>query len=152
MSGQVVTSKSINTTAQLLKSDKQMLTVLLAHVPFVAFLIPLGHDTMTFSVIASLITGALALGNYAMFRGTRAAGCISAVLLMLFSAIMIQARGGEIEMHFHIFGGIALTILYRDALIVVVAAATIAIHHLVLTAMQLSDAVAGINKCHSPFP
>lgn len=45
--------------------------------------------------------------------------------LMLFSATMIQAQLGRLEMHFHSF------------------AALIAVHHVVLTVLQLSEATVG---------
>jgi methyl-accepting chemotaxis protein len=62
---------------------------------------------------------------------------------MLFSAVMIQARMGLIEMHFHIFAALALTIIYRDWLPVVTAAGVIAVHHMLFTALQLAEAQVG---------
>ncbi|MDO6441544.1 MULTISPECIES: methyl-accepting chemotaxis protein [unclassified Marinobacter] len=128
---------------ELLRADRRILWLLLAHVPVVGLLVPWGYGTYSFAVPASLGIGALAIAGYNWLGGTRACGVLFSMCLMLFSATMIQAQLGRIEMHFHIFAALALTIAYRDWLPVVAAAAVIAIHHLVLTALQLSEAVIG---------
>jgi methyl-accepting chemotaxis protein len=46
-------------------------------------------------------------------------------------------------MHFHIFAALALVIIYRDWLPVVVGAATIALHHVAFTALELAGATLG---------
>lgn len=120
-----------------------MLTILLAHIPVVGLLVPMGYGTTAFALVASLLVGGLAAVGFFTMRGTRALSALIAVCLMLFSAIMIQAQMGRIEMHFHIFAALALVIIYRDWLPVVVAAGTIAVHHLVLTGLQLSGALFG---------
>ncbi|SNC62955.1 methyl-accepting chemotaxis protein [Marinobacter sp. es.048] len=125
------------------RSDRQMLFILLAHVPVVGLLVPKGYGTTTFALIASLLVGGIAAAGYFTMRGTRALSSLFAVCLMLFSAIMIQAQMGRIEMHFHIFAALALVIIYRDWLPVLVAAGTIAVHHLALTGLQLSGASLG---------
>ena len=125
------------------RTDRQMLLILLAHIPVVGLLVPMGYGTTTFALIASLLVGGLATAGFFTMRGTRALSSLFAICLMLFSAIMIQAQLGRIEMHFHIFAALALVIIYRDWLPVVVAAGTIAVHHLALTGLQLSGASFG---------
>lgn len=131
------------TRQQVLAVDRQMLIILLAHIPVVGLLVPLGFDTFTFSVLGSVIVGAFALAGYLSLRGTRACSIVFATCLMLFSAVMIQAQMGRIEMHFHIFAVLALVIIYRDWLPVVVAAAVIAVHHLLLTWLQMAGSEVG---------
>jgi methyl-accepting chemotaxis protein len=126
-----------------LRTDRQMFFLLLAHVPVVGLLVPTGYDTYAFAIVASVLVGALASISYGVLRGTRACSAVFAMCLMLFSAVMIQAQMGRIEMHFHIFAALALVIIYRDWLPVVVGAAVIAVHHLVLTGLQLSEAALG---------
>jgi methyl-accepting chemotaxis protein len=126
-----------------LASDRQMLIILLLHVPVVGLLVPLGHGTHMFAIVASVLVGALALASYSALRGTRGCSVVFAACLMLFSAIMIQAQMGRIEMHFHIFSALALTIIYRDWLPVVAAAGVIAVHHMVFTALQMAEAQIG---------
>ncbi|WP_303291579.1 methyl-accepting chemotaxis protein [Marinobacter sp. SS5-14b] len=128
---------------QVLTTDRQMLIILLAHVPVVGLLVPWGYGTYAFAIVASLLVGGLALVAYVMLRGTRACSALFAACLMLFSAVMIQAQMGRIEMHFHIFSALALVIIYRDWLPVLVAAGVIAVHHLLLTGLQLADAQIG---------
>ncbi|MGC8120338.1 methyl-accepting chemotaxis protein [Marinobacter sp. VGCF2001] len=131
------------TREQALVNDRQMLFILLAHVPVVGLWVPWGYGTHGFALMASVLVGVVALAGYYLFRGTRASSVLFAACLMLFSAIMIQAQMGRIEMHFHIFSALALVIIYRDWLPVIAAAVTIAAHHLLLTALQLSEAEVG---------
>ncbi|WEJ63080.1 methyl-accepting chemotaxis protein [Thiomicrorhabdus lithotrophica] len=129
----------------LLAADKKVLLILLAHIPFLAFLAPIGYDTFNFAIPMTLIIGALVLVSYFALRGTRGFGILSGVFLMLFSAALIQTQMGRIEMHFHIFVALAFLLIYRDWLVVVVAAAVIAVHHLLLTYLQLNQVeVAGM--------
>lgn len=135
-------------TASLLKEERQrtdwqMLMILFAHIPVVGLLIPLGHDSFGFATVAALLVGGISGGTYLLCRGERVCSVIFATCLMLFSAIMIQAQLGRIEMHFHIFAALALVIMYRDWLPVVVGAGVIAVHHLVLTGLQLSQVTVG---------
>ncbi len=125
------------------RTDRQMLLLLLAHIPVVGLLVPLGYDTALFAVLAAIVVGAIGLVGFYTLRGSRALSCLNAVCLMLFSAVMIQAQLGRIEMHFHIFAALALVIIYRDWLPVVVAAATIAVHHLLITALQMAETSIG---------
>ncbi|MDJ0834462.1 MAG: methyl-accepting chemotaxis protein, partial [Gammaproteobacteria bacterium] len=127
----------------LRKHDKIVFTILLAHLPVTMFLIPIGYDTQAFAVVSSLLVGAVAAIAYFLTRGTRWFGVLSGVLLMCFSAIMIQTQLGRLEMHFHIFGALALLLIYRDWLAIVAAAGAIAVHHLVLTALQLNAVQLG---------
>ncbi len=40
---------------QLLITDKQMLIILLAHVPVVGMLVPWGYDTYAFAIVAAML-------------------------------------------------------------------------------------------------
>ena len=122
----------------LLKHDKIIYLIILAHLPFTMFLIPLGYDTHGFAITASVLVGIAASAAYFLLRGTRLFGILAGVLLMTLSAIMIQSQLGRIEMHFHIFGALALLLIYRDWMTIISAAAAIAVHHLLLTALQLN--------------
>ncbi len=128
---------------ELLRVDRRLLWILLAHVPVVGLLVPWNYGTSGFAIIASIAIGALVVAGYSLLRGTRACGVLFAMCLMLFSATMIQAQLGRIEMHFHVFAAMALTISYRHWLPVLAAAALIAVHHVVLTALQLSEVTLG---------
>ncbi len=127
----------------LLKHDKLIFYIILAHLPITMFLIPIGYDTMGFAVVASLLVGGATAAAYYLVRGTRLFGILAGVILMMISAIMIQTQLGRIEMHFHIFSAIALMLLYRDWATVVAAAGTIAVHHLLMTGLQLGGVHIG---------
>lgn len=127
----------------LLRYDKILFIILLAHLPITMFLVPMGYGTSGFAIVASLIVGVLSAVSYSLLRGTPAFGNIAGVLLMVFSAIMIQAQLGRIEMHFHIFSALALLLIYRNWVPIVVAAGFIAVHHLAFTALQLNQVMLG---------
>ena len=126
-----------------LPNDRLMAGLLMAHVPVVGLIIPWGYGTMAFALTVSVALGLVVALAYAMLRGQRGFSVVAAMALMAFSAIMIQAQMGRIEMHFHIFGALAFVILYRDWLPVVVGATVIAIHHLAMTALQLGAVSVG---------
>lgn len=128
---------------KLLRNDKILFILLLAHLPVTMFLIPLGYGTSGFAIIASMLVAVIAAAAYFFVRGTMMFGVIAAILLMTFSAIMIQSQLGRIEMHFHIFSAIALLLIYRHWLPLIVAAGVIAVHHLAFTALQLGEVSLG---------
>lgn len=122
-----------------LGNDRLMLGILLAHVPVVGLLVPWGYDTHGFALTTSVLIAALIGFGFFVLKAQRAFSILVAVCLMLFSAVMIQAQMGRIEMHFHIFVALAFVIIYRDWLPVAVGAAVITGHHLLFTASQLGD-------------
>ena len=125
--------------------DKKVLFILLAHIPFVAFLAPIGYDTFSFAIPMTILITLLTLVSYFVLRGTRGFGILTGVFLMLFAATLIQTQMGRIEMHFHIFVALAFLLIYKDWLVVVVAAAVGAVHHVLLTYLQLNQVeVAGV--------
>ena len=140
-----VTADKTESNPRLLNYDRLVFIILMLHLPVVMFLVPMGYDTSAFAITASLIIGILAAVGYFLTRGSATFGILAGVLLMGFSAVMIQAQFGRLEMHFHIFSALALLLIYRNWLTIVVPAATIALHHLVFTWLQLNGAsVAGI--------
>ena len=58
--------------------------------------------------------------------------------MMIFSAIYIQQHLGRIEMHFHVFIGLAFLLLYKD-LIPLLTATLTALHHLAFSYCQFYD-------------
>jgi methyl-accepting chemotaxis protein len=127
-----------NQSQSLLHYDKLVFGILMIHLPIVMFLVPIGFESSTFAISASLIIGAVAGLAYFLVRGTPIFGIIAGVLLMGFSIVMIQAQFGRLEMHFHIFSAMAIMLIYRNWLTIIVPAGVIAIHHLTFTAMQIN--------------
>lgn len=62
------------------------------------------------------------------------------VSFMLFAALHIHQSAGMLEMHFGIFVLLAMLIAFRDYLVIVAAALTIAVHHLLFMYLQMQDA------------
>lgn len=117
------------------KADRIMLGLL-----WICFIYSLGLATLysTFGQ-AVLIGGGTAIAMTALYpalRGTRLFRCLTGVALMVMSALHINQAQGMIEAHFGIFALLAVLTFYRDWLPIVVAAATIAVHHLLFHVLQ----------------
>ncbi len=106
-----------------------ILSILVAHFPV---LIGLAYYLKSDVVLTSVLSVALLAGPtllFALKKSSRVASMAMGVALMGFSALLIHVTGGVIEMHFHIFVGLALLIIFANPWVVVAAAATIAVHH-----------------------
>lgn len=68
--------------------------------------------------------------------GQRVTRSVVAVSLMVFCALHIQQAAGTTELHFGIFVLLAFLLCYRDWLVVVIGAATIALHHVSFNFLQ----------------
>ena len=111
------------------KADTFLLWLILLHIPVVSFVIPIGYGTMITGLIGSVALGAMSLLAYYLFRGSLFLRLQNGIILMAFSALMIQCQLGRIEMHFHIFGALAFLLVYRDYKSLIPAALAIALHH-----------------------
>ncbi|MET0066277.1 MAG: methyl-accepting chemotaxis protein [Candidatus Thiodiazotropha sp.] len=132
-----------SSNSELLRNDRILFIIIMAHLPVIMFLVPMGYGTSGFAIFAALIVGALNGAAYALLRGTLGFSIVAGILLMAISAIMIQSQLGRIEMHFHIFCALALLLIYRSWIPVVAAAGAIAVHHLALTGLQLANTTIG---------
>lgn len=117
------------------KADRIMLGLL-----WICFVYALGLATIysTFGQ-AILVGGGTALAMTALYptlRGTRLFRCLTGVALMVMAGLHINQTQGVIEVHFGIFALLAVLTFYRDWLPIVVAAATIAVHHLLFHVLQ----------------
>ena len=56
---------------------------------------------------------------------------------MVYSMLFIAQTGGMIEMHFHVFGGMAFLLIYRDWRLPVIAGGVIAVHHAGFNYLQM---------------
>ncbi|MBO1542144.1 methyl-accepting chemotaxis protein [Pseudomonas sp. OA65] len=111
------------------KADRIMLGLLwltLLYSLSLAFL----HSTFTQALLVGGTTCVASTALYRVLAGTRAMRCTIAVALMVMAALHINQTHGVIEFHFGIFVLLAVLTFYRDWLPIVVAAATIAVHHL----------------------
>ena len=84
----------------------------------------------------SLPTVLVVAAQVRLLPGTRLSRCTIALAWMVLAAVQIHQSGGVLETHFSAVILIALLLYYRDWLPLVVAAAAIAIHHVVFFVLQ----------------
>ena len=117
------------------KADRIMLALV-----WLMFLFSLGlafwHDTLIQAVIVGGGTSVVLTALYRALGGTRVMRCALGAGLMVMAALHINQAQGVIESHFGIFALLAVLTFYRDWLPILVAAATIAVHHVVFHALQ----------------
>ncbi|AMN81072.1 methyl-accepting chemotaxis protein [Pseudomonas azotoformans] len=117
------------------KADRIMLALI-----WLMFLFSLGlafwHDTLMQAAIIGGGTSVVLTALYRAIGGTRVMRCALGAGLMVMAALHINQAQGVIESHFGIFALLAVLTFYRDWLPILVAAATIAVHHVVFHALQ----------------
>ncbi|KMT52795.1 methyl-accepting chemotaxis protein [Pseudomonas fildesensis] len=94
------------------------------------------HDTLAQAVIVGGGTSVVLTALYRAISGTRLMRCALGAGLMVMAALHINQAQGVIEAHFGIFALLAVLTFYRDWLPILVAALTIAVHHVVFHALQ----------------
>ncbi|XDD45366.1 methyl-accepting chemotaxis protein [Leptospira sp. WS39.C2] len=117
------------------KVDTFFVWAIFAHIPLV-FLLSLGYGATLVVTTSAVIISSLSFLFYRFFRGSFFLRAWNGAALMFFSALLIQAQFGRIEMHFHVFSALAILFVYDDWRVLLVAALTIAIHHLVGNYLQ----------------
>ena len=117
------------------KADRIMLGLL-----WICFVYSLGLATVYATYAQALFVGgaiaAAMTALYTVLRGTRLMRCLMGVALMLMAGLHINQMQGMVEIHFGIFALLAVLTFYRDWLPIVVAAATIAVHHVLFHVLQ----------------
>jgi methyl-accepting chemotaxis protein len=124
-------------------NDKFVLWLLLAHLPFIFFLVPMGYGTHIEGAIPAVIVVLAAWYVFRTMPGTLFSRSVMAAAMMMMSMILIMQQLGRLEMHFHIFAALAFLIIWRDYRVMLVAATVIAIHHAVSVPLQLADTSIG---------
>lgn len=94
------------------------------------------YDTWDIALLIGVPAAAVPIALILTSPGSMASRLMVAVAYMVFSGLHIQQGHGMIELHFGIFGLLAFLLHYRDWLVIVVAAAVIALHHLVFNFLQ----------------
>jgi methyl-accepting chemotaxis protein len=119
-------------------ADRFMLGLLFLHWVIASTVMAYSHGAYLLGFVAGGLTFGTALAAYWLFPGQAVSRTVIAVSLMVFSAIFIQQHLGRIEMHFHIFAALAFLLRYRDAVPVLAAVVTTALHHLVFNYCQVN--------------
>jgi methyl-accepting chemotaxis protein len=125
--------------ATSLSPDLAMLgTVVLWFVVALAIASQYGGLGLAFGV--GLPVTLIAAAAYALARGTMLSRVVMPVAAMAIVGLHIQLARGTLEFHFGVFVTLAILLVYRDWRPVVVAAATIAVHHVVFDRLQAAGA------------
>jgi hypothetical protein len=113
----------------LAKMQRLALFILAAHIPIcagVAMVYQLAWLPVAI-IGAAILVGPLI--GYFCLPGSRTTSLAVGVAAESYSALLIHSGCGIIEFHFHVFVALAVLIVLCDWMVIVVAAATIAIHH-----------------------
>ena len=94
------------------------------------------HDTLAWALWIGFPAAAIPTALVCLHGGTRLTASVVAASLMVFSALHIHQAAGISELHFGIFVLLAFLLCYRDWIVIVVAAAVIAVHHLTFNYLQ----------------
>lgn len=119
-----------------LETDRHMMWILLVHAFIAIFVTSLYYDTYWLGITGSIAIMTLCSIAYLRLRGSLSFRLIAALAIMMFSALYIQQYNGRIEMHFHVFIGLAILTIYKDTLPVMIAALTIIAHHVLFNWLQ----------------
>ncbi|MFS0826651.1 methyl-accepting chemotaxis protein [Pseudomonas phoenicis] len=117
------------------KADRIMLALIWLMTLF-SLMLSFWHDTLLQALLIGGGTGAVLTLAYRVIGGTRLMRCGLGVGLMVMAALHINQAQGVIESHFGIFALLAVLTFYRDWLPILVAAVTIAVHHVLFHALQ----------------
>lgn len=128
----------LKTNSDYRSSDRIMLFILAAHLPFIYFLVPSGFETHIQGAIPATLAVVASVSAYFSGKGTLISRGVIAISFMIMSMVMIMQQMGRLELHFHIFSALAFLIIWRDWKVLVMAAGAIAIHHAVSVPLQLS--------------
>ncbi|KRW58473.1 methyl-accepting chemotaxis protein [Pseudomonas sp. TTU2014-080ASC] len=117
------------------RADRIMLGII-----WLMFVFSLGlafwFDTFVQAIVVGGSTSLVLTLLYRLIGGTRLMRCLLGVGLMVMAALHINQAHGLIEVHFGIFALLAVLTFYRDWLPILVAALTIAVHHVVFHYLQ----------------
>ncbi|MAO64446.1 MAG: hypothetical protein CL666_05555 [Balneola sp.] len=126
------------------ETDRYMLKLLLIHWAVASTVTAFSYSTYIFGFVGGGLIYGIAHFAVSSNPGSAWSRSVIGASFMAFSMIFIQQHLGRIEMHFHIFVSIAFLVRYKDILPVVVAAVTVALHHVVFNFAQTYElALAG---------
>lgn len=134
-----MSTDSVTLQAHYLKADRIMLGViwfLLAYSCGIAAF----YGNWAQALVIGGLTAVSMTALYLLIPGQRLLRCLIGAAFMVLAALQINQAHGLLEMHFGIFALLAFLVYYRDWLPIVVAAATIAVHHLSFFALQQQGA------------
>src|SRR5579862_6196903 len=124
-------------------ADRLLGWLLLAHLP-VALALAFWHGTYISAVLVGVPAAVIPFVASRRAPGLPLVRFLIATALMTFSALFIWQGQGMIEMHFHVFAGLAFLVIYRDWRVPLWGAVVIAVHHLVFSVLQQSGMTGAV--------
>lgn len=121
------------------KADKLMMAMCCALFVFTLALAS-WHSTWIASFVIGLPSVGVALFFYQTSPGSRITRVVFGCVFMVFCALNIHQGHGNLEIHFGIFGLLAVLLFYRDWVPIVAASALIAVHHVAFYFLQSQGA------------
>ncbi|MBU3071069.1 methyl-accepting chemotaxis protein [Aestuariicella sp. G3-2] len=125
---------------RMLQNDKKIIVLLALQWPVLVASGFMGAKLLWFSALGGGLLTAIAGLCYFVLRGTQLFSVAAAIIMMSFSALLIQSQLGMVEMHFHIFAMMAVFLVYESWKPIIAALVTVAVHHLSFTYLQLGGA------------
>lgn len=133
---QAVQTKRSRDMAQI---DRFFVVLLGLHWLAAMTIMPYAYNTYKPGIVIGGVAFAIALAAYVFGRGKLYCRLTMGALLMMFSGLFIQQTLGRIETHFHVFGGLAILLVYRDWRVILSGVLTIALHHLGFSYLQYQE-------------
>lgn len=127
-SSSLAPSAHFNLRAYALSIDKLMAGMCWAHAIAIALYCAYAGFQWAPVLAALGLAGCASLAR-AAFPGSRLCSCAMGAILMLQTGALIHIGRGALELHFGVFVGLALLLVYADWVPVIAAAVAIAIHH-----------------------
>ena len=151
-------NQNINSAEQahLSHINKISSLVLFLHLISCLILTSVFDQSFIFTFGASLLICLAPIGLTFLGSSQKLASIAHGIAYMFFSGLIIHLSKGMIEMHFHIFAALAVMIVFANPFVILAAAATIAVHHLLLFFILPSSvfnyqATFGIVIVHAAF-
>ena len=120
---------------QALLGDKVMLAAV-ALSALAAVVLGSVYYELGLAIVAALALAGVALGAYAVARGTLTSRLVLTVAQVGLVALHIQLAHGELEYHFGVFVTLALLLVYLDWRPILMAAGLFAVHHVMFDRLQ----------------
>ncbi len=135
MNHEISFKKSLSIAELDKQTDRMFVPLMWGHAA-ASFLLAFWYHTFAQSLLIGVPTAMLVQWLVRTHPGALITRCVVGSSLMVFSALFISQAHGMTEAHFHVFAAMAFLLVYRDWRPILAAAVTIAVHHLLFTALQ----------------
>jgi methyl-accepting chemotaxis protein len=117
------------------KVNRLMIALLWIHLG-IAFALSFWHSTFAEMFLIGVPATLVPTYLIRLYPNSALSRCSVGAAVMLYSALFIYESHGMLEMHFHVFCGLAFLMAYRDWRAIVTGAVVIAVHHVAFGVLQ----------------